>query len=206
MTGVDKLEMRKLWRERVRDYIEFAVALIGVTSVILGAVWFVARNEVKTGVQTFIGIPELSQKIDRAGELATVNAQAIRRLLPPLQVAEYDTLRSRVWSPCAVGGECEYTLRVRRTEDGKECSAPTVRGRIVVDRYGIEYPTESAARLVPVKIESEWREVTSAFVVPASVPPGVAEYFLALEYNCGGEVIEQRSPRLVFEIVTDVGP
>lgn len=192
--------------DRLKDYLEFAAALIGISSAILGMFWIVARNEVKDGVRAFIGVPELALKIERVGDIAETNAEAIRKMLPPMRVAEYDVLRSRIFSPCSVGRSCEFTIRARRTEDGKECATPEVLGRIVVDRAGLQYTVDSATTRAPSRIDGEWRSISSAFIVPDSAPAGVAEFYMVLGYDCGGRSVEQETVRMVFEIIPEAAP
>lgn len=192
-------------RQRIMDYLEFAGALIAISTALLGAVWFVARNEVKDGVRSFIGVPELALKIERVTDLAEQNAAVIRDM-SPRQIAEYDALRSRIFSPCVVGAMCEFTVRARRTHAGEECSAPNVVGRVVVDRTGLSYTVDSAISRKPSRIDGEWRSISSAFITPASAPSGVAEFYLVLGYDCPFGYVEQDSVRMVFEIVAEAGP
>lgn len=182
------------------DYLEFAGALIAITSAVMGGIWLVARNEVRDGVRGFIGIPEISAKVERVADLAESNAEIIRAIRP-VHVAEYDALRSRIFSPCVAGMPCEFTIRARRTDFGSACDAPEVIGRVVVDRAGLNYTVDSAISRKPSRINGEWRSISSAFVTPVSAPPGVAEFYLVLGYQCPSGAVEQESVRMVFEIL-----
>lgn len=198
--GEDTTGKKLPWRQRIVDYLEFAGALIALSTALFGAVWIVARNEVKDGVRDFIGIPEISLKVDRVTELAEANAEIIKAIRPRV-VAEYDPLRSRIFTPCPVGSSCEFTIRARRTEEGKDCAAPEVLGRVVVDRSGLQYTVDSGTMRKPSRVDGEWRSISSSFIVPLGAPPGVAEFYMVLGYDCPFGGAEQETVRMVFEII-----
>lgn len=198
--GEDLTGKKLPWRQRIIDYLEFAGALIAITSAVMGGIWLVARNEVRDGVRGFIGIPEISAKVERVADLAESNAEIIRAIRPRV-VAEYDPLRSRIFTPCPVGSSCEFTIRARRTEEGKDCAAPEVLGRVVVDRSGLQYTVDSGTMRKPSRIDGEWRSISSSFIVPLGAPPGVAEFYMVLGYDCPFGGAEQETVRMVFEII-----
>lgn len=199
--GEDTTGKKLPWRKRLMDYLEFASVLIGAVTFLSGILWFGFRNEVQTEAQEFLGILETNAKVDRNSDQIETLVETMTKLLPPLQVAEYDPLRTRIFSPCPIGKGCDYQIRVRRTADGASCSAPVVDARIVTDRYGLEYTADAAVARLPSQIDEEWRVVTGAFTVPDSVPTGVAEFQMVLIYDCGGRRVEGRTPRMVFEVV-----
>lgn len=198
--GEDTTGKKLPWRKRLMDYLEFASVLIGAVAIISSFLWFGFRNEVQTEAQEFLGVLETNAKVDRNSDQIGALVETVTKLLPPMRVAEYDTLRTRIFSPCFTGQGCEYQIRVRRTEEGAACSAPEVDAHIVTDRYGLEYSADAAISRRPSQLDTEWRSVTGAFLVPKEVQHGVAEFQMVLLYNCDGKQVTERTPKMVFEI------
>lgn len=201
MTGIDSTEKRKPLMDRLKDYGEFLAMLWLGTTVIAGFLWFFAANEIRTGAQSFLGIDALAESLSELADASATNARAVAALTPPLTVSEYDTLRSRVTEPCTGGDVCRYNIRVRRTHFGTSCGAPTVLARVVTDRNGLQHFVDRApdAR-VPRRIDEDWTDIPLAFIAPIAAPEGVAEFHLHLSYECEGGTVEERTPRIVFQL------
>lgn len=187
------------------------LSIAAVSSIVFGFAWLVARNEVVGLLGELSGVSELTEEIrlgaaqttatlDRLTAIVESNAEQIRAFHPP-EVAEYDKLLSKIFSPCAAGGECEAQFRVRRTQFGETCGLPTVLGRVVTDRSGLEYPVPPP-RTSAQRLNGEWAMRPIIFQVPARAPEGVASFHLVLEYECGTQgTFAEETPRLPFEII-----
>lgn len=189
-----------------------AAAITGMMSAIFGVMWFFARNEVVTLFSELSGVAALTEEVRQhttrtSSSVASImaiaesNSAMIREFHPP-KVAEYDEMLSRIFSPCQIGGECEAQLRIRRTSFGLPCDLPTVIGRFVTDKYGVEHPVQTPTRTIPTRLDGDWAVRPIVFIVPARVQVGIATFHLVLEYDCGAQgSYTEESPHLPFEAV-----
>lgn len=203
---------RKYSLEWLGDRAAAAAAIMAICSATFGVVWTFARNEIVDWISHLTGVPELTQEVKIRGEttkaavdrltvIVESTAEAIQRLHPP-EIAEYDELLSRIFSPCNIGLECEAQLRVRRTPFGLECALPKVVGRFVTDKHGVEHPVQPPTRTAPTRLDGEWSLRPIIFTVPNRVPEGIATFHLLLEYDCGDRgMFMQESPHLPFEAI-----
>lgn len=189
-----------------------AGALIGLMSMIAGFGWFFAGNEIEAMYREFSGLNEISevqhlqgQQLNHIEQSVFNNTSAIEALTPTPRVAIYDKLRSKVFTPCNRGAECSYQMRVRRTSFGEVCSRPTVLSRIVIDSSGLINPVLQAGNESVDRFGSDWGIVRSNFLIPATITDGVAEFMMTLQYNCGGELIEEDTIALPFVIISEEG-
>lgn len=188
--------------------VSLVAAASAMMSVLIGVVWFFARNEVQDQFQKFAGIDRLSKvqqtqgvQLSSISQAVEANSRAINDIQGPERVVEYDALRSRVFTPCNEGEACEYQIRARRTRFGQPCSAPTVVARIVIDSAGIVNPVRQADNNTPRRIDGEWSTIRSSFEIPLGIAEGIAEFMMTLAYVCdGGKIVEQDTLRLPFII------
>lgn len=201
MTGTGMQSHRLSWKDQTIEYLKLVAAIWGSLVVISGGLWWLGGDKIQVLMQEFVGTADLRLEVSSLSALAMDNAAAIRRLTPPPEVSEYDTLRSQVWTPCVRGKICEYQFRTRRTDFGKPCSTPEVLARVVTDKSGLLYYVTAPGQIAG-RTNGEWAMVTSSFITPEDAPVGVAQFHLVLGYDCGAQHIEEATPRLVFEIVS----
>lgn len=197
-----------------------AVAAAGVSiSLIATALWWAFGPRIEQSARDLVGTNELKEIVIQQGTRLDENRAAIDGLSeritsmePSPAVAEYDVLRSSIDEVCVLGGVCRYTYRVRRTDEGESCGAPSGQ-RILVDASGTTFfPQASPGGVQPQRITTEWTVVSSAFVVPRRVVPGIAEFALQITYpDCdrdqiGRVVVTEESPHLIFEIDDGAAP
>ncbi len=204
--GEDRQGRRMSLSQRIRDYLEFAATLLGVAGLLSGVIWMFAANEVRESVRGFIGVTQLAAQIEVIKVQQDKNVRAITSITPTPAIVEYDNLRTRVYSPCTTGELCEYEIRARRTPIGVECEAPKVEARIVIDKSGLQHIVDAPNARKPSKADLNWRSISSYFLIPPEVPPGIAEYVMRLVYECKGETVVQDTPRMPFEVFRGVAP
>lgn len=206
MTGMGAEPRQPLWA-RVKDYLEFAAVLMGAVTVVASGVLWLGGEKLRYEAQASLGIHQLGDRIDVLAVVGRENGKAIAALTPAPVVAEYDRLRSRVYSPCEHGRVCEYQMRARRTDFGEQCRKPDVLGHTVIDRSGLfhqAFPTKSGR---VSRLTGEWAVIHSAFIPPDEASAGVAEYVMRLGYDCGAAgYIEEDTIALVFEIIPAQAP
>jgi hypothetical protein len=197
----------------VSEHLKFLTAASLSLSLIGSGMWWVFGPRITEMARDLVGTNDLKELVIQQGVRLDENRDALMELTdrvaamePAPAVAEYDVLRSDIEDVCMPGGRCLYTYRVRRTDAGKNCGAPTAQ-RVLVDAAGSTFfPQPTPNTLGAQQLQDEWSIVTSGFIVPNRVVPGVAEFSLQLTYpDCdpaalGRVVVVEESPHLIFEI------
>lgn len=195
----------------IGERVAAGLTIMAGLSMAFGFIWMVARNEIVAGVQSLSGIVELTSlmttrldgitaRLDAMGDRLDETAERVEEAHPD-QVTVYDPFRSRILSPCEVGGECKMVLRIMRTSFGEECSAPEVLSRIVEDISGNAHSAEPGKNARPSRISDEWSIRYPSFFVPEFAEIGYAQFYMVLKYDCPGQTVIETSPRFDFEIV-----
>lgn len=191
-------------------------AFMTAFALVAGVAWSVLRNEIIDVARALTGTDEIAETMVTGFErtdaqivaltgLVEANSRAIQQINPP-RVAEYDERRSRVFGPCVRGMKCEVVYRVRRTDLGRACQAPTLLSRAVVDSSGQIHSALVADSKPPHQIGGEWELIYIAFVMPERMPLGLTEFFLQLAYECPEGRLVEESPPLEFEAVEMIAP
>jgi len=197
------------------EHLKFLTAASLSLSLIGTGLWWAFGPRITEMARDLVGTNDLNELVIEQGVRLDENRDALVGLTervaamePAPAVAEYDILRSDIEDVCMPGGRCLYTYRVRRTDSGESCGAPTAQ-RILVDAAGSTFfPQPSPDTQRPQQLQDEWSIVTSGFIVPRRVVPGVAEFSLQLTYpdcdpaDLGRVVVVEESPHLIFEIGT----
>jgi len=195
------------------DHVRIITVATAAASLVLSGAWWAFGPRIEEFLRDTVGITEVKGMIVEQGTRIEDTQRAVEGLTeritamePAPSVAEYDIRRSDIDDVCYIGGTCNYEYRVRRTEEGASCGAPTAQ-RPLVDNSGITYFVDAAGRdLVPQRLDDNWTIVAGSFVIPSRVIPGIAEFSLQLTYpDCdrdvlGRVVVVEESPHLIFEI------
>lgn len=194
----------------VMEHLKQAAAGLTALSLFAGIVWFVISDEVEEAARTLAGTDETLAQLEIQGEAIKAVQVSVDTLkdrvdaIAPVKVGQYDRLRSRIFSPCQRGGNCEYVYRVRRTDEGVSCGTP-VSERIFIDSSGITYYPRAATPTRPTRLADEWTEISSSFVVPSGASLGIGEFMLKLSYEgcdfAEGQTVVELSEPLIVEIV-----
>jgi hypothetical protein len=195
------------------EHLKFLTAATMSLSLIGTGIWWAFGPRITEAAREIVGTNDLKDLVIQQGVRLDENRDALMGLTervaamePSPAVAEYDVLRSDIEDMCRPNSRCTYTYRVRRTDEGESCGAPTAQ-RILVDAAGSTFfPQGSSETQRAQQLQGEWAIVTSSFVVPGRVVPGIAEFSLQLTYpDCdpaalGRVVVIEESPHLIFEI------
>jgi len=200
------------WIAAITDHLRFVAALSVTLSLLGTGMWWTFGPRIEESARDLVGTNELKEIVIEQGERingATIAldglSQRVERLEPAPAVAEYDILRSAIDSECAPGDICHYTYRVRRTDEGESCGAPSAQ-RILIDAAGTTFFPGNGGARPPQRITTEWAVISSTFRVPRRVVEGVAEFNLQITYpDCnrdelGRVVVVEESPSLIFNI------
>jgi len=166
-------------------------------------VWFFVGNEVSDGPREALGINYLIGAVDKNTKSITTIGKQVRDLQPEVSIVEFDVVRSQIRSPCFVGELCEFQLRVKRTEFGVVCDAPTYQAYII-DSNGLTHNVEiqdANAQRIP----DSWSITGGSFIIPDLTSLGITEFFLDLAYSGCIEdnpnaIFRQQSTHLVFRV------
>ena len=157
-----------------------------------GAIWFFVDDEVVSKINHITGVTSHRELIlERFEQQAATDDELLNRITQveerlnnanfSTRMFKIDEVRSLVWEDCPTDGACQYTLRVKRTPLGRTCGQPEV-VRYVTDRFGITHPVEGVKESQSILRDGRWTDVTNSFILPDTIPPGVAEFFLELTY------------------------
>lgn len=189
------------WTARMKGYAEFLITMCIAIGLVLGAVRWATGDSLTSKLRDAMGVTALTDSVSELASTVRANTAAIERITPSPPVAEYDTIRSLVLSPCVLGAGCEYQIRARRTTFGAACDAPITVSRIVTDSGGLTHPVEAAGYASPQRLSNSWALINAAFMTPTSANLGTADFKMRLGYSCGDRYIEESTPPLVFRIV-----
>lgn len=188
--------------KRLKEYFLLASVVSSVIIAMVTFVWAFTKNEVVDNINDMLGlesaIAEISFQNTEQTEAIRQNTKALegntRRLsilentVTPDVAIEVDQFRSFVQGPCKLGESCGYVIRVRRTDWGEPCSAPTVLSRTIVDSSGNGWSTETDETRPIIRVQDSWTVFDLNFIVPDRAALGPAQYVLSLRYqDCGPE-------------------
>ena len=179
---------------RLVTYMRDGLTLSAFFTVFAGVLWWIFQDRIVDIMETAAGTDRLSSEVSIGfasleqgmAALATQvdrNTEELRRSIPD-DVAEYDAVRSKIFSPCYFGKVCEAQLRAKRRDRWVGCSAPTVVSRSVVDAAGQDHAVDAVETNRVRRLSGDYRTVYPSFLPPERAAVGVAEYFMVLSYEC----------------------
>lgn len=199
----------------IAEIIASIVSLWVVLGAVGGGIWFFVDNEFTDKLAKLSGAERTAVQIEiltkeMTASRAEFNArmdsfeERLDRMSFNNKVFEVDMIRSLVWDDCPTEGQCRYTWRTRRTNQGQRCVL-TDTNRFVIDRFGITHPVSGVEPSKEARKDGEWTELSNAFNLPESVPTGVAEFYMELTYHeCFEDdptrKVREVSPKLTFQI------
>jgi len=197
----------------ITEHLRFVAALSVSLSLLGTIIWWAFGPRIEENARILVGTDELKEIVIQQGVRLDQNVEALNGLSeritamePSPAVAEYDILRSSIDETCIAGQVCRYTYRVRRTDEGSSCGVPSAQ-RVLIDASGTtHFPQLPSNAPRATRLSDEWSIVSSSFVVPRRVVPGVAEFSLQITYpDCdrdilGRVVVVEESPHLIFII------
>ena len=169
---------------------ETLLAIGLISSLIFGMInvaWGFVGPSVMHTIADSIGVKEITHSLDSVASRQQQILQSISYLnkqvksLKPDRIVKYDTIRSEVThKECAQGTWCHYYYRFKRTDYGQSCSKPEAEAN-VINHDGIIHPTQLKTTLI--RAGTQWTVSSGSFFVPVNTRPGIAQFFLQLEYN-----------------------
>lgn len=171
-----------------------AVALVGI-GVIL---WWFLGDKVELVTRSLAGTDVILMEVDKVqteqrvqGQVLTELSQRVDELEPTPEVVQFDSLRSRAYSPCKKDSECVYVMRVRRTPFGDTCVGPPETERKFIDSSGNTHRPLRVTATKPSRLDEEWAILNGDFIVPEESSTGIGEFFLVLTHSGCGENHDQ---------------
>lgn len=185
------------------EHLKAVATIITATGIILGMVVFIFEPHAARIIRELVGtenmlsaVEQQKREIQKQREYMYELSVSVNGLnermneIAPRRVAEYDILRSKIFSPCARGELCKYTYRVRRTDWGESCGKPQMT-YIFEDAAGVVFYPRKQNEMLPTRLTKDWSSVASGFYVPEGAMEGFGEFYLLLEYeNCWKEKSE----------------
>jgi hypothetical protein len=201
---------------QIFNYAQGILAVGTIVAMVSAFTWFVVDEEVSEKLARITGAAESRELIENNTKaLKSVQASVdgleakvdhiqsrVDAFETPNRIFEIDMIRSLVHEDCPTEGNCTYTWRAKRTAEGSHCDAP-VKRLFVIDRFGVTHPVSAPPEELPNKAGDDWSEISGTFILPDSIPVGVAEFYIELNYTgCFPEKpearVRERTPNLTF--------
>tara|TARA_R110002072_G_scaffold26966_23_gene88492 strand:- start:3656 stop:4228 length:573 start_codon:yes stop_codon:yes gene_type:complete len=183
---------------RLKTWIEQAVvigaALSTVTSIVVTVLFMAFGDEIKSQVQTFLGIDELATKAD----VAEVR-DGLEQVKGEDRIIYMPVGHSYVEEPVNFGEVIKAHLVMRRTARGESCVF--IEGQSLFSDYRrIPFP---GSKVSPIKqIGEDTEELYIELRHPEVLSPGRIKLTISMKYECNG-VTEFDETRAIFFYLTE---